>query len=144
MFFILYSLFFLLGGLIAPVLAHFKFFEQADSVYLLFHRSCHQDAIRCFWILGYQTALCARCLGVYIGVIVFLISYLFNFRSNKYLFAGVTVLAFGEILIEVFKISESNNYIRFFAGICLGIFLAIILTKFLYRNKTNTERECDV
>lgn len=126
------------------MLAHLKLFEQADSVYLLFHRSCHQDAVRCFWILGYQTALCARCLGAYVGVIVYLIAYLFNFRSSKFLFITTIVLAFGEILIEVFKLSESNNYLRFFAGICLGIFLAIVLTKFLYKNENKRERECDV
>lgn len=145
LFFIFYSFFFIVGGISAPVFAHFKLFSQADSIYLLFHKSCHQDALRCFWIFGYQMAICARCFGAYVGVALFLISHLLNFRSNKFILWMVAFFAFGEILLEMMNILESNNYARLFAGICLGIFFAIVLTKFLYnKNKLNDERVCGV
>lgn len=128
---IIYSLFFIIGGIMAPVLAHFKFFYQADTVYELFRRSCHQDAIRCFWIFGYQMAICARCLGAYIGTSSMLYAYLNKHKINKVAYFSLGIIAFGEILLEIFKVTSANNYIRLSAGICLGVFIAMSLIKLI-------------
>lgn len=163
---IIYSLFFIAGGFSAPIFAHFKFFEEADSIYSLFKRSCHQDALRCFWVWGYQMAICARCLGVYIGTVMALGSYLISLRNStqsschaelvaashqitkwpldfgqaflsqirlkKIFFCWIfALIGFGEICLEKMNVIDSNNYIRLFAGICLGLFIGIILVKII-------------
>lgn len=130
-FFVGYSLFFIAGGFAAPVLAYFKLFSQADIVYELFRRSCHQDAVRCFWILGYQMAICARCLGAYIGVASMLYAFLHKHKINQPTYFTLGALAFAEIALEMFSIYSANNYIRLTAGVFLGIFIGMSLIKLL-------------
>ena len=48
------------GGYSLSVLAIFWFFSPV----------CHQDPARSFWILGAPVAVCARCLGIYLGAAV--------------------------------------------------------------------------
>lgn len=120
---LIYTLFFILCGLSAPIFAFYKKYLLADVIYALMRRSCMQDAVRCFWILGYQMAICARCLGEYCGVIFAIVLYLKRINFNKMMFLTVMIIAFGEILLEYFKIYNSNNYIRCFAGFALGIFI---------------------
>lgn len=130
-FFAFYSVFFIIGAFAAPLLAHFKMFYQADYIYALFHKSCHQDAVRCFWILGYQMAICARCLGAYIGTAVVLYSFLNKFKMNFGFFIFIAILAFGEILLEYYKVIPSDNYLRLGAGIALGLFIGTSIIKIL-------------
>lgn len=124
-FLLVYTLFFILCGFSAPILAFYKQYATADLIYALMRRSCLQDAVRCFWIFGYQMAICARCLGAYCGVILGIIFYLRGFNFNKKIYISMIILAFGEILLEYFKIYSANNYIRYFAGFALGMFIII-------------------
>lgn len=123
-----YTLFFVICGVLAPVLAVNKQFYLADIIYLLMHKSCTQEALRCFWICGYQMAICARCLGAYFGVIIAILLWLSNkIKFDKKIYFLLILIAFGEILFEFLKIYNGNNYIRFFAGISLGGFLIMSL-----------------
>lgn len=132
----IYSLLFIILGVLAPVLAYSKQFYAADIIYLLMHKSCTQEALRCFWVFGYQMAICARCLGSYIGVIIAIILELSNIRFNKMTCLLLTIIAFGEILLEVLKVYSGNNYIRLVAGIALGGVI-IILPSYLLEKKGN-------
>jgi len=42
----------------------------ASIAYLVFHPLCHQEASRSFHISGVQLAVCARCAGIYIGLLL--------------------------------------------------------------------------
>lgn len=119
---LIYSLFFIAGGVLAPLAAHYKFFSQADALYVLFHKSCNQDALRCFWILGYQMAICARCLGAYIGTAGVFGFYLTGGKVNIQIYILSALVGFGEILYEALKFQGTNNYTRLIAGIFLGVF----------------------
>lgn len=121
--FFLYTLFFIVGGVLAPIFAHFKMFVQADILYLLFHKSCNQDALRSFWILGYQMAICARCLGVYLGTAAVLALMFFRVKVPLLLYILFAFIGFGEVLLEKLRLFGGNNYIRLAAGICLGMFI---------------------
>ena len=68
--FCFYSAFFFAGSLLAPVLAHYHFYDLSAVLTSTFMFSCHQQPDRSFWVLGYPVALCARCLGFYLGVML--------------------------------------------------------------------------
>lgn len=44
-------------------------------VYRFFSPLCHQAESRCFWIYGAPLAVCARCLGIYIGFLIGTLTY---------------------------------------------------------------------
>lgn len=124
---LIYTLFFIVCGFLAPIFAYSKQFYLADTVYMLMHKACTQQALRCFWILGYQMAICARCLGAYCGTVIGIVLWLRDFEFNKKLYLLLFVFGFGEILLEIFKVYEGNNYVRYFAGIALGGFIVVSL-----------------
>ncbi len=57
----------ILGSVLADIIVPDKiaFFGNILSM------GCHQRLERCFVILGHSVALCARCLGIYLGFTVF-------------------------------------------------------------------------
>ena len=66
----LYSAFFLAGGVFAPICAAAGEFEVSAKLTSLYMSSCHQAPDRSFWFLGFPFALCCRCLGFYLGVVL--------------------------------------------------------------------------
>lgn len=139
--FLIYTLFFIICGFSAPILAHTKQYYMADTIYLLMHRSCTQEALRCFWIFGYQMAICARCLGAYIGVATGIIFLILGKCFNSKIYISLILIAFGEILIEFLKLYNGNNYIRFFAGIALGFFIIISINYLLNSIQKEKKKE---
>jgi len=121
----LYSLFFIVGGVITPVFAHFHKYEIADTLYHIFYKSCMQEALRSFWIMGYQMAICARCFGAYIGFLISTIIALCGYRYSKNLFIIFAIIGFGEKIAE-YTGFHGNNYIRVISACFLGSFLFII------------------
>jgi len=121
----LYTLFFIAGGILTPIFAHFRQFDIAGALYGLLGRSCQQDALRSFWIMGYQMAICARCFGAYIGFFASVILALCGFKYNRTLFIIFALVGFGEKAAE-FAGFAGNNYIRLISGCFLGCFLIII------------------
>lgn len=135
---IVYTLFFIIGSLLAPIFASAKYYIYADKLYGLLSASCSQEAMRSFWINGYQMAICSRCLGIYLGVIIASILGLFNKNFNNLGLLIFFILGFGEKAIEMF-IWNSNNYFRLISGLFLGVFiLTIILSLFKIKERRTT------
>lgn len=51
----------------APYLAAAGYGAITFAIVLFFSPVCHQDPARSFWLLGAPVAVCARCLGIYLG-----------------------------------------------------------------------------
>jgi len=51
----------------APALSASAYSLAALAIFLFFSPVCHQDPARSFWLLGAPVAVCARCLGIYLG-----------------------------------------------------------------------------
>lgn len=51
----------------APYLAAAGHSAAALAIVVFFSPVCHQDPARSFWIFGGPVAVCARCLGIYLG-----------------------------------------------------------------------------
>lgn len=127
----LYSLYFIIGGTLAPIFANLKIYALADKMRMLYVNSCHQQPDRSFWILGYPIALCCRCYGVYFSTFTYGIFVVI--RKIKLKWKNFFII-FSVILIDIFlnfKVINTGNIIRFFAGVLIGILLIDILYKLL-------------
>ncbi len=122
----LYTLFFIVGGLAAPILAYFHKFEAAGTLYSLLSASCMQDALHSFWIMGYQTAICGRCFGAYTGFLISVAGAILGYRFGWKMFLAFAIIGFGEKLLELSGF-VANNIIRYISGCFLGCFLFIII-----------------
>ena len=129
-FFCIYSAFFVIGSILAPVTAHFHHYEISADLTSLF-TSCHQESDRTFCILGYPVALCCRCLGFYLGVTLSCIAAIFNkVKINLRIFILLCALAFIDILINygfVIRAYNTGNITRFFIGTVMGLLFVVIL-----------------
>lgn len=135
----IYSTFFVICAILAPISAHFHFYELSAKCTELLMFSCHQKPDKSFWIFGYPMALCCRCFGFYLG---FSISGFYYFikhpKINWKILSVIFVIAVTDLAINyIFKIT-TWNISRFMSGICLSI-LAIYIIKYL----TGFERRKD-
>lgn len=141
----LYSLFFIIGSTLAPVFAHYGFYDLSAHLTAAYMYSCHQQPDRSFWILGYPMALCCRCYGVYWSAAIASIFAIFRcLNINLKVFIFITIFAFGDIYINYGAgiLRNTGNITRFIAGVSLGIVIVRILDylfemkgKFKYENE---------
>lgn len=97
--------------------------------------SCHQQPDRSFWILGYPIALCARCLGVYVGTIISSFLILMNkIKINK----KNVIILLSIISIDIFinyglgiRTHNTGNITRFTIGLIMGILIAYGINKII-------------
>lgn len=132
--FCVYSLFFLIGSILAPIMAHFKQYDISGVLTATYMFSCHQRPERSFWIFGYPIALCCRCLGFYLGVVLSsLIAIIKKWNISFKLFCVLSVFVLIDILSNyMFKIS-THNIVRFIIGIIMGfLFINLICYGFEY------------
>jgi len=76
---------------------------------------CHQIPSRCFWFAGAPFALCARCTGLHLGVLLCLIVFRPSFR----------ILLFALLAVGLDALAKGIGYqepasVRFFSGLLLG------------------------
>lgn len=128
----LYSLLFLLGGISAPVLAHYKIYDLSGMLTYLFSGSCHQMPDRSFWIMGYPMALCSRCTGIYAGSFFGCMhKIIFNKNYTLLMFIVFIIIALSDIALNFLFAINTGLYIRFFAGILIGLVFVEVLSRFI-------------
>lgn len=125
----LYSLFFVVGSIAAPVCAHFGCYELSAKLTSLYMYSCHQQPTKSFWIYGYPVALCARCLGVYLGTCVGCVKEIFFYniafwKVNFFLF----IIALVDLFINYVLKFNTGNPPRFLSGIFIGMMFPVIVS----------------
>ncbi len=140
----LYCLYLALCAILSPIMAHIHQYDLSAKLTALFMFNCHQRPERTFWIFGYPMALCARCFGTYLGCAVSCFLELFNkLNINKNVIIALIIFSFGDVLINfIIKGFNSGNFVRFFAGICLGIVIVKIISYlFNLKGKNNEVKE---
>ena len=128
--FCIYSAFFFVGSLLAPILAHFKFYDLSATFTSLYVYSCHQQPDRSFWIFGYPVALCCRCLGFYIGVFVASIINIFDkLNVNLKTFIILLIVVTIDITINYGLGVKHNtgNITRFIIGLIMGLLFVVAI-----------------
>ena len=122
--FLVFSLLFFALTLSAPYLRSIGYDEDARANYLVFTNFCHQIPERSFTVFGYPTAVCARCLGLYAGMLAGAL--LYPLLGRKSMPAGwVLLAAMAPLAVDGFAsfvgLWDSGNTVRSATGFAFGL-----------------------
>jgi uncharacterized membrane protein len=98
-------------------------------VYAVYTPVCHQAASRSFHFLGHPLAVCARCLGIYLGFLAGLVAYpLFrDFRRVRLpsarAFLSVSAPIVLDTLANLCRLWSTPHLVRFATGVLWGTIL---------------------
>ncbi|HKR59001.1 MAG TPA: DUF2085 domain-containing protein [Pyrinomonadaceae bacterium] len=100
--------------------------QIAGAIYQSFRHVCHQLPERSFFIDDHPLAVCARCIGIYLGFAAATVAYplVKSLRQThtphrKWLFIAAALL-FIDWSIEFFGIAHNTHSSRFLTGALLG------------------------
>ncbi len=92
---------------------------------------CHRRPERSFFIKGHQFPVCARCTGLYIAVVLYVIYAYFvpvTYTLPVLILAILMVIPMAvDGLTQLFDLRLSNNTLRFVTGFLGGLGLVIVL-----------------
>ena len=111
----------------APYLAIGSYGALSFLIFLFFSPVCHQDPARSFWIFGAPGAVCARCLGIYVGAA----AGAFFRASRRMVLAALAValaLNLTEWLTELAGLHDVWMTPRFALGAALGAAMGALVT----------------
>ena len=119
--------------LLAPFAAANNLQAVANPIYKFFSFLCHQIPARSFEFENQPLAVCARCFGIYCGLLGGLVAYPF-FRSleneqplnRAWLFAAMIPMG-ADFSLGYFGIWANTHESRFFTGAILGAACAVFI-----------------
>ena len=86
---------------------------------------CHQRADRSFFLNGNEMAFCARCTGVWLGIVVGLLCITFLEVPQDFRLAWVFLLGLLPIMVDgggqLLGLWESTNVVRLLTGLLAGV-----------------------
>jgi uncharacterized membrane protein len=120
-------------GIAAPGFEAASCPEAARLCYGLFAPVCHQEASRAFLFWGFPCAVCHRCLGIYVGLLLFSLvpveaAFFLDFPRRRRLWvltAAVPLLV--DALLPLTGIWNNSAATRFGTGFMFGIMLSSLL-----------------
>jgi uncharacterized membrane protein len=101
---------------------------------------CHQQPERSFIVFGGSAAVCARCLGIYLGAAAGLLIRVFRRAAWQWLIVTVAINLV-DWFAELAGVHGNWMGVRFVLGIALGMVGAMIVVQSLSANATNSLRE---
>jgi len=111
-------------SLTAPFLAHAGDRADASRNYALFTQFCHQIRQRSLSLYGEPLAVCARCFGIYAGLLVGTIVYPLLWKGGKtppgWLLMAATTPAAVDGFTQLLLMRESSNSLRLASGLIFG------------------------
>ena len=114
----------------APYLALSSYSAFAFLIVLFFSPVCHQDPARSFWIFGAPVAVCARCLGIYLGAA----AGAWIPASRRLLLSGLALFAalnLADVLTEAAAWHGNWKLVRFVLGALMGMVAASLVANSL-------------
>jgi uncharacterized membrane protein len=87
---------------------------------------CHQQPERSFVMFGASVAVCARCLGIYLGAAVGLLLRVSRSVARRWLVVAVTI----NVVVWLAELADAHGnsmFVRFAMGIALGMAGAMIV-----------------
>ncbi len=113
-------------ALLAPVGYALGLTGPASAVFSAYHLACAQTPSHSFFIFGYQTCLCSRCLAIYTSILIagVALALVRNHRLIRSIPWYVWVLAMLPMALDgftqLFGLRESNLVLRLFTGGLFG------------------------
>lgn len=130
-FFIAFAWVFLI--LLAPFAEANNLLSVSSPIYAFFSYLCHQMPSRSFYLEGHSFAVCARCFGVYFGLLLGFVAYPFFRSVNEtepfsriWLFLALVPIGI-DWSLGVFGIWENTHRSRLFTGMILGFACAVFI-----------------
>jgi uncharacterized membrane protein len=118
-------------------------YPVAVGLYRGFAFVCHQRPERSFWLLGAPVAVCARCLGIYIGAAIG-----FLLRTSRQLALRILIVAAAINLIdamaELAGLHGNWMLVRFGLGLMLGAAGALLISSSMPENLPPAEAGSDL
>ena len=88
--------------------------------YLAFSPFCHQISERSFHLFGVQLAVCARCTGIYLGLLLGIIFFIiFSPKISQLALVPILIMA-GDGLVNWLGLVSSPSWLRFIFGLGFG------------------------
>lgn len=119
--------------LLAPFAEAYNFTGVSVPVYKFFSFLCHQIPSRTFHVENHAFAVCTRCFGIYAGLLVGFVVYLFFRRVEEieplprvWLFLALVPMGI-DWSLGFFEIWENTSVSRFLTGLILGTACAIFI-----------------
>ena len=96
------------------------------SIYTIGSLICHQRPERSFWLAGVQLPVCARCLGIYGGVVIGAVSapLLGIVRRPRTWMVASTIPALVSLVVEWAGLGRPSNGVRAMTGLVGGAIIA--------------------
>lgn len=95
----------------------------------IFSHVCHQIPERSFLVYEGKSILCARCTGMYLGLLLSLIPIMRFSKISNIKMASMLVLSIFILILEIFgentRIVPFGNTARFITGVIFGISVGI-------------------
>lgn len=113
------------AAVVAPYVSASGYSLFALAIFWFFSPVCHQDPARSFWILGAPVAVCARCLGIYLGAAVGAWIPAPRRVAVSFLAAAAAVNGL-DVLTETAGIHGNWLGVRFALGLALGAGMAAV------------------
>jgi len=89
---------------------------------------CHQWPTHCLWVFGSNTALCCRCLGIFLAL--FFTGLFYGIRGANQIYWKTAILMNLPALIDGYSQLKgwrtSNNFLRFGTGLLAGVGAGLI------------------
>lgn len=120
-------------GILAPFFLKFQLYVASENIYHILSSICHQASTRSFWIAGAPMGICARDVGIYLGLFIASYSSILNRKWKDKTTIGLFFML--PLLIEKTAMTSfTTNTIRFIvgtlAGFGFGVFFLSVLKKF--------------
>ena len=119
--------------LLAPFAEAYNFTGVSAPVYKFFSFLCHQIPSRTFHVENHAFAVCTRCFGIYAGLLLGFVVYLFFRRVEEieplprvWLFLALVPMGI-DWSLSFFDIWENTSLSRFLTGLILGAACAIFI-----------------
>jgi uncharacterized membrane protein len=114
----------------APLLRAGGASSSAAAVYGVFALACHQMDERSFHLLGFKLAVCARCFGLYVGVLAGALLYPLvrplvrrDLPARAWLIAAAVPTSI-DFALGFFRVWENTHASRFLTASLLGVVVA--------------------
>lgn len=92
---------------------------------------CHQRPERCFWIFGAPVAVCARCLGIYLGAAAGLLIRTSRRIALRMLIAAAAI-NLSDWITELSRLHGNWLGVRFCLGLALGATGAMLVSASIF------------
>ena len=114
----------------APYLSTHSFLLLGFALHRGFALICHQRPERSFWVFGAPVAVCARCLGIYLGAAIGLL-----LRTSRRVAVNILIAAFAmnllDVVTELAGLHGNWLAVRFVLGLTLGVACGLMISSAL-------------